>query len=1027
MRNISKAFARALSEDKRDYVLRAVITLTDNTVLTITNEDIWQDGFSIEDATSADNVFQVGAAIINQAKLVLNNIYDTFSAYNFSSARVTMYCGLNDLDDGSNEELCMGKYIVDEAAYNGSLITLTCLDYMSMFDKAYDTNLAFPATLYQIVSDACTKCGVTFATNSQNFPHKDYIVTNKPSGESTTFRQVISWVAQIAGCFARCNAGPYAAYAGQLELKWYNTDAIDDEIGRLDGGYFDSDTPYSSGDTADGGSFNPWDTGYVYDAGGFDDLDDLHFITSSYSSDVSTDDVVITGVKVVKKITMEGSSDAYVEYSEGTDGYVVSIENNDLIDGTHGVDVAGWLGDALIGLSFRKASITHPSDPSIEAGDVAFFWDRNSRYYPILISATNFTAGNSQRTVSSAETPAKNSAQRYNEATKNYVEMRKQIENVRSDLAGQIAEASGLYSTEVEQPGGGSLIYYHDKPDLSDSDIVMLFSTTGFTITANYQDSSPTWYGMTVDGQMIASILSATGVNADWINAGAISVKDANDNETFYADTVTGAVRIKAASFQLTDGRTVKRTFTSQPTPPYAVGDLWVQGSAGDIMECVTARETGNYNSSDWALASKYTDDTTANTANNRLEKRYGTCSTSANVSQKTVTLSGFGLYTGAQISVHFSNANTASNPTLNVNSTGDKSIYVRGSAITAKDYWKADAVVDFIYDGTQWVMSGIESQQEIFNRLTASDNGNQQGIYLQNGGVYINASYIQAGTMSADKVVGGTFKVGGNNTYGTIYMYNANDVAVAGINGSGIYIGRSNSGLNPPLVSVTASNGFISRTNDGSQYVQIQYDAIYLRNSSYSPTHIAKISGNGKNLLIWTQGDAYITADNSGSLYVNGYLIAHNGKVRMVETKNHGDRYLYCYETPTPYFGDIGTGHTDENGCAIIDLDEVFEETVNACVEYCVFLQKEGPGDLWVSEKEPTYFAVQGTANLKFSWEVKIVQRDFENIRMEEDQIHSSSRVVEEDVGLSMEDDLKALDEEPLFDKIITEEGQKE
>ena len=55
------------------------------------------------------------------------------------------------------------------------------------------------------------------------------------------------------------------------------------------------------------------------------------------------------------------------------------------------------------------------------------------------------------------------------------------------------------------------------------------------------------------------------------------------------------------------------RVFNVTPVPPYDIGDLWVQGSSGDIMRCKTARSSGSYVSSDWERASKYTDDTTIN------------------------------------------------------------------------------------------------------------------------------------------------------------------------------------------------------------------------------------------------------------------------------------------------------------------------------------------------------------------------------------------------------------------------------
>lgn len=66
---------------------------------------------------------------------------------------------------------------------------------------------------------------------------------------------------------------------------------------------------------------------------------------------------------------------------------------------------------------------------------------------------------------------------------------------------------------------------------------------------------------------------------------------------------------LSTASDALALAKTKRRIFTSQPYPPYDVGDLWVQGDSGDIMRCNNARATGSYTASDWGKASKYTDD----------------------------------------------------------------------------------------------------------------------------------------------------------------------------------------------------------------------------------------------------------------------------------------------------------------------------------------------------------------------------------------------------------------------------------
>ena len=76
-------------------------------------------------------------------------------------------------------------------------------------------------------------------------------------------------------------------------------------------------------------------------------------------------------------------------------------------------------------------------------------------------------------------------------------------------------------------------------------------------------------------------------------------------------EDVTQALEDAATAKDVADSK--RRVFVATPSPPYEIGDLWVQGSAGDIMRCKTARASGSYYASDWVKASKYTDDTLAN------------------------------------------------------------------------------------------------------------------------------------------------------------------------------------------------------------------------------------------------------------------------------------------------------------------------------------------------------------------------------------------------------------------------------
>lgn len=125
-------------------------------------------------------------------------------------------------------------------------------------------------------------------------------------------------------------------------------------------------------------------------------------------------------------------------------------------------------------------------------------------------------------------------------------------------------------------------------------------------------------------------------------------------------------------------------------------------------------------------------------------------------------------------------------------------------------------------------------------------------------------------------------------------------------------------------------------------------------------------------------------TIHTGSGLYVHGDLKVNGTKDRVVATRNYSDRLLYCYETPTPLFGDIGEAKLDEEGICYVDLDDIFTETIAEQVEYQVFLQKEGEGDCWIAEKKPRYFVIHGTPGLKVAWELKAKQRDYETYRLE-------------------------------------------
>lgn len=125
--------------------------------------------------------------------------------------------------------------------------------------------------------------------------------------------------------------------------------------------------------------------------------------------------------------------------------------------------------------------------------------------------------------------------------------------------------------------------------------------------------------------------------------------------------------------------------------------------------------------------------------------------------------------------------------------------------------------------------------------------------------------------------------------------------------------------------------------------------------------------------------------------------LSVRGTKKRIFDTKDYGMQAFYCYEMASPIFGDIGKATISDDGTCLIDLDDIFQESVNAEIAYYVFLQKESNGDCWVEEKEPTHFVVKGTPGLKFSFEIKAMQTNYEHMRFADASETAYDRAVEE------------------------------
>ena len=298
-----------------------------------------------------------------------------------------------------------------------------------------------------------------------------------------------------------------------------------------------------------------------------------------------------------------------------------------------------------------------------------------------------------------------------------------------------------------------------------------------------------------------------------------------------------------------------------------------------------------------------------------------------------------------------------------------------------------------------------------------------------------INANMITVGTMVADRILGGTLTLGGgNNSNGLLNVKNSSGNIIGSwgkdgisilngdIEGSTIKLGGNNNsyGKLEMISDSGANNGgwdvngiTVGGTNNSQGKIGFnRYDSgktaayfmLYTYNRVATDEKCQRLylyvnkgqSGNAQimvafdggapleNIAPQTEFYTEVLIESNLKVY-NGNLTVSGTKSRAVATDQYSNRLLYCYETSSPMFGDVGEGTIGEDGKCYIWLDPVFAQTITT-TQYQVFLQRYGSGDCWVSERKGSYFVVEGTPGMAFGWEIKAKQKDFDQRRLERD-----------------------------------------
>ena len=724
MINVSAAFKAALENDNRNFSGSCTITLASGKSIPIDDSQLWDNGFVINDSTSSTGGFDIGSAIVQKFTLRLNNMYDDFTEYDFTGAEISNIKVSLSLS-GKTEAVSKGVFTVNDTSYDGDIITLECLDNMHKFDISYEkSNLTYPATLLQIVQDACRCCGVTLATDSLQFEYYNYVIQEKPDDSTITFRDVLTWVGQISGHFWKCNK------SGQLSAGWYNMSDL--SAGR-----------------------------------------NIHTLQTNVVTDVNVDmdDVVITCVRIVT----EDENSNQVTFQSGSDGYAVVIDSNKFINKDNAAEIASMVGGCVVGLRFRPMTVSSLQDPTIEAGDGAIVYDRKLKSYKTFFTNVVFSIDADNQMSNDAESALRNSAERFSEASKIYQDLKKHLnknktewEKAMEELEKAMKEQVGLYPVVKTLDDGSKVYYMCDHQTLEESQVVFELNGKGWAVST---DGGNTWNaGLLVDGTMITKILNSIGINADWINTGAFTVLDSDGNIMFKADTATGRVDIVANSFQLR-GKTLEE-IAKESTKNY------VDAVVGDKIKDIN---TQYFNSYDPTLTNKPASDwTDTDTKDKHLDDIF--YNTTTKKMFRFVKIDGvysWENFDDPDIKAALDAASTAQDTAdgkrrvflvtpkppydegdMWVTSTTDGKGEIkicktpRQSGVFFSADWISPSYVDS--DDVDNAINEYDTslgQPEIFNKLT--NNGKNKGIYIQNGELYINASYILSGVL-AGKLING-------------------------------------------------------------------------------------------------------------------------------------------------------------------------------------------------------------------------------------------------------------------------------
>lgn len=478
--------ANALELFMKPY--RQVVNITldgTNDSLKITEKDIPLGGLSVNRYCTSGDKIEIGSVIASELTLTLDNTDGRYDNIAFEGAELFVQVGVKKWDAKAWENanyyyIPFGYFTVDETPRKLQSITLTALDRMVHFDKPVDKSLlSFPMTVESLLKQICNICNIICDTDLKTLPNYDYEILECPTDEDSTYRQYLSWIAEITGTCGFIN------WNGHLVLQWYTP----------------TDTVISP--------------------------------SERYSSDLQENAITLTGVQVVGE-----NGDVFLT---GDDGYVINIESNALIQNNHR-DIAESLYQVLGDFTYTPFTALVKPMPHLYPLDMVNFVDKQGVPHPTIITDITYVLNQNTSIAGKGETTTKSGYASSNPLTKQESLIIKTIKNalnetlnnsVQSVLAFNelITNSLGVYSTTVKLPDGSVKYYMHDSPTLETSTSIYTRNAGGFAFTnSGWNGGNPVWEsGFTKNGNIIAKKVNAYGI-------------EVSDPNTKYSSQITPGV-----------------------------------------------------------------------------------------------------------------------------------------------------------------------------------------------------------------------------------------------------------------------------------------------------------------------------------------------------------------------------------------------------------------------------------------------------------------------------------------------------